>query len=420
MLTSLLVWVVLLGSVGTYVIRFFLPELHRKNDVIWSGLGLFYGLMLALYADQIRGGLLLGQMAGVAMQVWFGWQTFALRRAVLAPEQRSPLPDTSGLQKLLTPILATVTTTVKKWGAQLGIPFLQDENSPKPVPTAAPTSDPEVTPESVTEVTAESAPASVPEPATEPVTEMATGVANPETTAPAVTTPEEIAPEATVSDATVSDATVPDAVDGQDDVPASTPAEPKPKLGESETAAPEAVTDSDVVAPTPAPIPAISVSPESVSPEFEPLGFETSLAVAEPKADQDAEQIEVVTTEPVASEPAKAKAEPQAEIQADPQSKPSEESQPESLPETAPANPKLVAMEVGEGVDAPDTMSTPEVTATPEPLTPELPEAEAETVETPQVLPETQTVDESEAEIEANSLEVAPPEENWPPKGTEL
>jgi hypothetical protein len=91
MLNYLLVWIVALGSVGLYLSRFFLPEMQRKNDWIWSGVGLFYALILLADSDRIRGGLLLGQMASVALIVGFCWQALQQRRQ-LAPSQ-TPIPD---------------------------------------------------------------------------------------------------------------------------------------------------------------------------------------------------------------------------------------------------------------------------------------------------------------------------------------
>lgn len=115
MLTYLLVWVVGLGSLGMYLAAFFFPELHRKNDLIWSGVGLFYALVIWVYSDRIRGGFLLGQTAGVALLVWLGWQTFQLRRELTPAEQKTPMPDTTALKDkfsaLVTPLKARLGVT---------------------------------------------------------------------------------------------------------------------------------------------------------------------------------------------------------------------------------------------------------------------------------------------------------------------
>jgi hypothetical protein len=93
MLSYLLVWIVSLGSVGFYLSGFLLPEVARKYDPIWSGLGLIYALDLLADHSRIRGGLLLGQMASVALIVWFGWQTVQQRRQLTPETERTPLPN---------------------------------------------------------------------------------------------------------------------------------------------------------------------------------------------------------------------------------------------------------------------------------------------------------------------------------------
>jgi uncharacterized membrane protein len=92
MLTYLLAIVVALGSFTFYMIAFFFPELYRKNDLIWSGVGLFYAYVLWNYAERIRGAVLLGQMAAIALIGWFGWQTLSLRWEQAPVEQRTHVP----------------------------------------------------------------------------------------------------------------------------------------------------------------------------------------------------------------------------------------------------------------------------------------------------------------------------------------
>jgi hypothetical protein len=92
MLAYVLALVIGLGSLAMYMAAFFLPEVHRKNDFIWSGVGLFYALVLWVCAGRITGGVLLGQLFSVALLGWFAWQTFTLRRALVSPNQQTPLP----------------------------------------------------------------------------------------------------------------------------------------------------------------------------------------------------------------------------------------------------------------------------------------------------------------------------------------
>lgn len=80
MLAYILAIAVGLGSFALYMAAFFFPEVHRKHDFTWSGVGMFYALVLWVCAGRITGGVLLGQLASVALLGWFGWQTLLLRR----------------------------------------------------------------------------------------------------------------------------------------------------------------------------------------------------------------------------------------------------------------------------------------------------------------------------------------------------
>jgi Ycf66 protein N-terminus len=87
MLTYLLAFAVALGSLALYFSAFLYPEIHRKGDLVWSGVGLFYALVLWVCAKQITGGVLLGQMAGSALLGWFAWQTINFRWQEMSPAQ---------------------------------------------------------------------------------------------------------------------------------------------------------------------------------------------------------------------------------------------------------------------------------------------------------------------------------------------
>jgi Ycf66 protein N-terminus len=101
MLAYFLALVVGLGSIGVYLTAFFFPEIHRKNDFIWSGVGLFYALTIWIFARRISGGLLLGHVASISLLYWFGWQTFTLRRQVTPAIQQTPVPSTEQLQSTI-------------------------------------------------------------------------------------------------------------------------------------------------------------------------------------------------------------------------------------------------------------------------------------------------------------------------------
>ena len=102
MLSYVLALAVGLGSFALYMAAFFFPELHRKNDFIWSGVGLFYALVLWVYGSRITGGLLLGHTASVALLGWSISQTLQLRRQ-LTPKAQQTIPR-----------VAAVTSTVEQ------------------------------------------------------------------------------------------------------------------------------------------------------------------------------------------------------------------------------------------------------------------------------------------------------------------
>lgn len=101
MLAYVLALVIGLGSIAMYMAAFFFPEVHRKEDFIWSGVGLFYALVLWVCAGRITGGVLLGQLASVTLLGWFGWQTLTLRRALVPQEQQTPIPSQNEVQSKL-------------------------------------------------------------------------------------------------------------------------------------------------------------------------------------------------------------------------------------------------------------------------------------------------------------------------------
>ncbi len=109
MLAYVLALVVGLGSFALYMAAFFFPEVHRKHDFIWSGVGLFYALVLWVCAGRITGGVLLGQTASVALLGWFGWQTLTLRRQISPLEQQTALPSDMEWQSALSNVSSSKT-----------------------------------------------------------------------------------------------------------------------------------------------------------------------------------------------------------------------------------------------------------------------------------------------------------------------
>jgi Ycf66 protein N-terminus len=101
MLAYILAVLVGTGSVGLYISAFFFPEIHRKQDFIWSGVGFLYALALWIYARQETGGILVGQTASVALLGWLSWQTLKLRRQLIPVNQQTPIPTASKLKEQL-------------------------------------------------------------------------------------------------------------------------------------------------------------------------------------------------------------------------------------------------------------------------------------------------------------------------------
>ncbi len=132
MLAHFLALAVAIGSIALYLVAFFIPEIHRKKDFIWSGVGLFYALMLWVFSGRITGGLFLGHLASVALLGWFGWQTLELRRQLTPEGQKTPVPSMGTLQtniqeqfeklsisEKLTQLVSTITNTFSAKKAEI-------------------------------------------------------------------------------------------------------------------------------------------------------------------------------------------------------------------------------------------------------------------------------------------------------------
>ncbi|MEM9004877.1 MAG: Ycf66 family protein [Cyanobacteria bacterium P01_F01_bin.86] len=91
MLAYVLAIVIAIGSFSFYMAAFFVPEIHRRQDFVWSGVGLFYAVVLWFCAGRITGAVLLGQIASVALLGWLGWQTLGLRRELTPETVRTPV-----------------------------------------------------------------------------------------------------------------------------------------------------------------------------------------------------------------------------------------------------------------------------------------------------------------------------------------
>ena len=68
-----------------------MSDIHRQDDFLWSGIGLFYALVLWFCASRITGSLLLGQIAVVSLVVVLILQNLQLRKAIANPDEAANL-----------------------------------------------------------------------------------------------------------------------------------------------------------------------------------------------------------------------------------------------------------------------------------------------------------------------------------------
>lgn len=98
MLSYALAIAVALSSLILFLTAFFMSDIHRKDDFLWSGVGLFYALVLWFCARNITGAVLLGQASASILLVSFVWQTLKLRKAIANPEKAAEINNFSVLQ----------------------------------------------------------------------------------------------------------------------------------------------------------------------------------------------------------------------------------------------------------------------------------------------------------------------------------
>ena len=133
-----------LSSSVLFVTAFFLPDIHRQDDFFWSGIGLFYALVLWFCATSITGAVLLGQLAVVALLTAYFWQVLKLRKAIVNPELQDSLDDFSVvnfLKNLFTrsPVTkSTIEATQSKAATVTQKPTPTEKVATKTTPTTTP------------------------------------------------------------------------------------------------------------------------------------------------------------------------------------------------------------------------------------------------------------------------------------------
>ncbi|MEO1684775.1 MAG: Ycf66 family protein, partial [Cyanobacteria bacterium J06631_12] len=91
MLANILAVLLGAGSFVFYLAAFFYPEVHRRSDFLWSGLGMFYAVVLWFCAEQMTPAILLGQLTSVILLIGLGWQTLTVRRQKTPVYQQTPV-----------------------------------------------------------------------------------------------------------------------------------------------------------------------------------------------------------------------------------------------------------------------------------------------------------------------------------------
>ncbi len=166
MLAYVLAFAIAIGSLAIYLAAFFFPEIHRKNDFIWSGVGLFYAFVIWIFARRITGGLLLGHIASVSLLGWLGWQTFTLRRQIVPAAQQTAVPSASEVKATVEQQVNKLSLPQRLGQFQRGLGNIfsgaknkaqQTMNKNKPQDTTSATASPE----QIIEAFAEETPAAV-------------------------------------------------------------------------------------------------------------------------------------------------------------------------------------------------------------------------------------------------------------------
>ena len=140
MLSYALAIAVAISSLVLFLTAFVMSDVHRRDDFLWSGVGLLYALVLWFCARNITGAVLLGQAAATALLVSYSWQTLKLRKAIAHPNKTAEIANFSILQKVnsllqrnRTPVPPTTTAetpiTPKVTEQEIAIPNTVSNNT---------------------------------------------------------------------------------------------------------------------------------------------------------------------------------------------------------------------------------------------------------------------------------------------------
>ena len=150
MLSYALAIVVAISSLVLFSTAFLMSKIHRRDDFLWSAVGLFYALVLWYCARNITGAVLLGQAAATALLVSYSWQTIKLRRMIADPAQaatanNSILGGINGFWKRKKPQKQPAEVAPAP-ATKLEMPTVTEEIAIPKTPIETPIETPEVTP----------------------------------------------------------------------------------------------------------------------------------------------------------------------------------------------------------------------------------------------------------------------------------
>ena len=113
MLAYFLAILMAITSLILFLNAFISPKTHRRDDFLWSGLGLFYALTLWLCAGRFTGAVLLGQIAVVALTIAFVWENRKLRKVITAESESNELLAGFSLLSVVGQSLAKISQKEK-------------------------------------------------------------------------------------------------------------------------------------------------------------------------------------------------------------------------------------------------------------------------------------------------------------------
>lgn len=102
MLAYFLATVMAIISLILYLNAFISPKIHRQDDFLWSGLGLFYALTLWVCSGRITGAVLLGQLAIIVVAIAFIWENRQLRKSITADSESNQVLEGVSILSFIT------------------------------------------------------------------------------------------------------------------------------------------------------------------------------------------------------------------------------------------------------------------------------------------------------------------------------